>query len=605
MLGRTHLLELLSAPGDEGGGAGEVFASAQWPKEAVDVDQAVLVGRPTVRRRTVVATSWLVPEEEKQEPGWPVALMKYYRRMINKEEDDRLEAAMWKLAAERKASRAQERGQVADAEAKANRAKDKALDEKFKPTLQEQIATERERLNLAVSKEGIVLRELDETKQHLAADALRDAEREEQVQSLKREADYIQGLKDAERENELRMEYRNMTPGEPAINGQGKVITRKVLCEAERNTVFRNGKCIVGGEEDGPDTAEEIGATTQVNDSEDALEEASAVVKAKDRAASAAAEAADAAKQHFEVLKQKLSSVKNPSEAKQQEVKDAEAEFAKLQRQQQAAQAGLNAAKAAKEKAKKKHHEALEALLKVQDDEEHHDEGDIERSEKMQKDSLDKIHQDEDNMAAIEEDDAKLVGHHAQDLSDEANRHEGFEREHLGAEAGSYKIWSRDAETEAKALRNRDNEEVVRLHGVQREDALSTGERHREVLNDAAVHGGGPEVLKPTSLTKEEEEELSHDNGRLDGLLKDEKHSEEKVYDALSSKSTTQEHKNMVGLRRASTMDALRHEAHSGVESVALCAGAAWLPHGRQRRSGRRSPPFGSRKAAAVLSRFL
>jgi len=241
----------------------------------------------------------------------------------------------------------------------------------------------------------------------------------------------------------------------------------------------------------------------------------------------------------------------------------------------------------------------------VQDEEEHHDEADIDKSENRRQESLNKIEQDEDNLATVEEEEAQLVGHHAQDLRAEADGTEGLEREHLGAEAGSYKLWARDAETEAKALRKRDNEEVVRLHGVQREDALSTGERHREVLNDMAVNGGGPEILTPSSLSKKEEEELSHDNSKLDGLLKDERDSEEKVYDALSSTSASQEHKNMVGLRRAMTLDDLKREAHSGVQSVALCAGASWPAAGRHRRSGRRLPLSSSRKAAAVWGRFL
>jgi len=517
-----------------------------------------------------------------------------------------LEASLWKMASARKAARHVIKNQEHDAAVKKLRSGDQELADKFAPTLQDQIDLERERLKMAVQKEGGILKELDETKRLLGANALRQVEGNEQVQSIRREAKFIQGLKAVMKESKMRDAKINTIPGEPAYNGQFKLITRKEPCEAEKNTVWKNGKCVVGGEEEAPDTAQEMSASSQVEESQEDVDKAFTDYNHKKAAYERAHDGAYKAKRRWEVLKQELDAKKKPSDQKRQEVEDAEAESEKLTKVSEAKLEELQKARAAKDAAKKRHHDALADLLKAQADEEHVDDDNIELTDKRERAFEDRILKDKDEEAAVEEDEAKLVEKHSDELRDRARGLENSAQSSVGSEAGSYKMWGHDAEEEAKALHDRNNEEVVRLHGVQREDSLSTSERYRQTLNDAATNGGGAEVLRPTSLSTADEQDLTADHTKLDGLLRDEKGSEEKVHDSLESRSELQEHKNMVGLRKSHTLNLMTRAENSSMETAVLCAAvASWHSPGRHRRLGRRWISSGARKATATLGRFL
>jgi len=528
-----------------------------------------------------------------------VLLTKWYKQQIAREEEERLEVALKKVAAERRARRAQAASEVADAEAKALREQEKGLATLPHQTLDEQVQVESQKLNLLADKESAVQKEVHYSKEVLAADAERDAEIEAQLASMKREEDYIKGLQDVEKEQQMRLRDRNHIPGELAINGFGKLITSKHDCEVlENNTVWRNGKCIVGGEEDGPDTPEEIRATEAARDAEEELHQAIAKVQAKERRRDRALDAEQTAKGILEDLKQKLE--EDPADGHAPEIKASEAKLADAEKELQAAQAELDAAKSREATSKQAWGSKLSDLLQLQKAEEELDQKDVNTTESLSKQAEVRADQDEDKMAGVEDTESKIVGRHVNDLERDAARHEDVDdRGRLQAEAGSYRLWQRDAEDEAKALRERDAREIVRLHDLQREDVLHAREKHRKALADAAASGGGSELLKPTSLPEKEEQALKDDNVKLESLMEDEAHAKEEAHDALDGQAEAQRHKNAVALRRAETEAALRRQAHSGLRPAALCLSALGPASGRHRLWARRPQPASARRAGA------
>jgi len=219
-----------------------------------------------------VPTSWFPEEESRQEPAWPPLLAQYYRNTIAEEEELRLRAALEKVVAERRAGRARAAGNDLNLQAENLRNDERALDVEPKNTMAEQIQLARRRQHLLLVKAGVVDHEAEESQKLLQADALRDAEVKAQLKSMEKERRAIEGLEHVKTEMEKRAEQLNEVPGLPARNRFGQRIVYKESCEAENNTVFRNGRCVVGGEEDGPQTPEEIGAFNAKNKVRDELD---------------------------------------------------------------------------------------------------------------------------------------------------------------------------------------------------------------------------------------------------------------------------------------------------------------------------------------------
>eukprot|EP00913_Durusdinium_trenchii_P025974 g24371.t1 len=97
----------------------------------------------------------------------------------------------------------------------------------------------------------------------------------------KNEMMVLQSIKDAETEAQRRVKGRNTVVGAPATNKFGMIIETKQVCDQEKGTEWHNGRCIVSGEKQSPDTPEEVAAMTAVKAAQANYDESLEVVHSK------------------------------------------------------------------------------------------------------------------------------------------------------------------------------------------------------------------------------------------------------------------------------------------------------------------------------------
>lgn len=532
-----------------------------------------------------VPTSWFPEEESRQEPAWPPLLAQYYRNTIAEEEELRLRAALEKVVAERRAGRARAAGNDLNLQAENLRNDERALDVEPKNTMAEQIQLARRRQHLLLVKAGVVDHEAEESQKLLQADALRDAEVKAQLKSMEKERRAIEGLEHVKTEMEKRAEQLNEVPGLPARNRFGQRIVYKESCEAENNTVFRNGRCVVGGEEDGPQTPEEIGAFNAKNKVRDELD---TLLTRQHQLA----EKHDAAKGHVADIKDEVKIFqrrlehqrknKHPSEEILEEMHRLEKRLSEAEGDVKLADEELNKKTVALEtgqnetNAKKAElHQKLKELKAVQQAIADQDEKDLVNLHKLQDGSHHRLNDDDEKMANTEKNIQTVIGRRETHLANQAQFHKGEDSDDLQKQHDVVAALYRNVGAEAKADEDHNHSEMAKLHTKQSELAKKTDDEMQLAVRDAASRGVGGQLLRDSQLPDVDQDALRQGNKELGKLLNDESKADVEERDAVLQASEVQGHKNSTAMRLENTETELLHTKQSSVSVyLALLSGS-------------------------------
>jgi len=532
-----------------------------------------------------VPTSWFPEEESRQEPAWPPLLAQYYRNTIAEEEELRLRAALEKVVAERRAGRARAAGNDLNLQAENLRNDERALDVEPKNTMAEQIQLARRRQHLLLVKAGVVDHEAEESQKLLQADALRDAEVKAQLKSMEKERRAIEGLEHVKTEMEKRAEQLNEVPGLPARNRFGQRIVYKESCEAENNTVFRNGRCVVGGEEDGPQTPEEIGAFNAKNKVRDELD---TLLTRQHQLA----EKHDAAKGHVADIKDEVKIFqrrlehqrknKHPSEEILEEMHRLEKRLSEAEGDVKLADEELNKKTVALEtgqnetNAKKAElHQKLKELKAVQQAIADQDEKDLVNLHKLQDGSHHRLNDDDEKMANTEKNIQTVIGRRETHLANQAQFHKGEDSDDLQKQHDVVAALYRNVRAEAKADEDHNHSEMAKLHTKQSELAKKTDDEMQLAVRDAASRGVGGQLLRDSQLPDVDQDALRQGNKELGKLLNDESKADVEERDAVLQASEVQGHKNSTAMRLENTETELLHTKQSSVSVyLALLSGS-------------------------------
>ncbi|CAK9009515.1 unnamed protein product [Durusdinium trenchii] len=515
------------------------------------------------------------PEEEaRQEPSWPNILPIYLKTKLKRDLSADVDAALRKVGATRAAGRA--KVQQDEMEAQLQQAKQTAKDISRQPAdNQEAEKNKMMQLQDAMhSKQDLMKRELGATEQLLSADGRRDFAQEEQVEAEKNEMMVLQSIKDAETEAQRRVKGRNTVVGAPATNKFGMIIETKQVCDQEKGTEWHNGRCIVSGEKQSPDTPEEVAAMTAVKAAQANYDESLEVVHSKNHTFKEADHKLKQTKADLEVYQNHHST----STPKAQELRT-KMENAKAVWDQ--AHVALNDAKAASKEKREKLSEALRKAIDVERNEEEHDDEDLHTIHQVQHRAENDIERSEDEIARLEEEQAEVVGGMAQKLQTEALKYpvDSTQRQDLEKEAHWFHAWQGHAKAEAHDLHERNLKAYVSDHVKEQQAAQRENDASHQAFADAASEGRDQDaferaLLKPPDETEKDPKEiLQEENEHLSKLMKTDAGAGDDELKATKDQSEVQNHKNSLEFREFSNLKAL----HDASKTSAASMGSAFL----------------------------
>lgn len=565
MPGLVHCIRVMP----EAAVTGTVFTSVQWPRTT---HGSALM--PKVRGEP---TSWFPQEEDRQEPAWPTLLAQYYKNTIAEEEDLRMRAALEKVVAERRAGRARAAGVDLNLQAQDLRQDERDLDLEPKNTVDDQINLAQRRQQLLLIKAGVVDHEAEESQKLLQADALRDAEVRAQLKSMEKERRAIEGLEHVKKEMEKRAEQRNGVPGLPALNEFGQRIMYKESCEAEHDTVFRNGRCIVGGEEEDAQTPEEIAAFNAKNKVRDELDTLLTtkhqLAEKHDKATSHMADVRDEAKIIHRQLEY-LQKHQQPSEELKSEVQVLEKRRTQTEAELKLAEEESKKAKTALEKSqdevkakKAELREKLKELKSVQQAEKDRDEKDLVNLHKLKEESDQRMIKDDEKMAVEEKKVQAVLGHRDTLLASQEHLHKNDDNDDFQNQRNTFAALERNVGAEAKADEEHNHSDMAKLHTRQLELAKRADSELQLAIRDAASRGGAGQQIKDSKLPLDDEDALRRGNQTLGKLLKDDVAAEQAQRDALLKSADVQSNKNSIAMRMQNTDT----ELNTNQSSVPVC----------------------------------
>ncbi|CAK0825445.1 unnamed protein product [Prorocentrum cordatum] len=504
-------------------------------------------------------------------------------------EQGQLEDILRKAAAERRAGRAKLAADEFHKAAEAKRAEEEQLEAMPQGSIDSQLARVQSRRTNTEAKEEDVDKEEDETKEFLAEDENRDLATTDQIDKMQEEQENMQGLMDVESELQLRLAKRNKVPGAVAVDKFGLEITKQPECEKEMNTIFRDEKCFVGHEEEGPDSPGEISAYGAAQDQKGEWEAAKEEFWKADRARLRAREK----KGDVELLlKQSHNATKKA---------DLERELAVTSKALKEKEKVWMRAKDSLEQKSVELEKAYSELRRTQQGVEKKDLDSVEAADKVRAQAKKQIATQEERAGDVEEEEAKVLDDKARRVGDEAEAAEGDEKDELEKEAAYYRKWSKDAHDEGASLRKHKMKDAIESNSQQESDLSQTKEAHRLALADAASMGRGQELLTSGGGDAKTEAKLAKDNGLIESSLQDSANAGEQFQEMTAMRIEAESHRNKVALREAQTEDNLKKiaderllvakAAKSGLSGASLLASGLIvrplaLP---RRRSGRRA----------------
>lgn len=551
-------------------------------------------------------------EEERREPAWPLMLVSYYKMKIKEMQDLALKYSLKKIEAERDAFRAHDAEEYANREAEQARREAEQVDNGPDDTVE---ALE-EKIMYQEPKEEAVKDEVVASTNLLDADDRRDQAMKSQIDAMQKDVIYEQKLRAAMAEQKVRSQRRNLVPGVIAVDCSGRQIVTKESCDAESNTIFRDGECVVTGGDNPPQSPEELAAANNARLDEERIEKreldsADAAKRTwgpigdfRKARINLRASQADLARERARFSKDSkgaplLFGKAPPAQQKQMDadqadIKKKEGEVAHLQQisddaeaKEKAALAELEEKRRLEEEERDQHIRDLQRLLNEEDK--------VETDDVVHMDDEDKhIHDAKDSMSGAQKDlsdeetrEAKILCEEADDLKEKAENAPDTQKADLLREAEKARLWCKEAEWEANASRKHDQEAVAEENVAQKNAYRAEREAERDAERDGYANGQAadndppnaeeqaldphdPEYAmkkamahieaarrgKRAKLTKGQADEAV----KIRGTLKQEAVAEQSEIDSNNAKAAAEEDRNSTALREAETRHKLKEE---------------------------------------------
>lgn len=560
-------------------------------------------------RSTATAFSH-VGEEERREPTWPLMLVSYYKMKIKEMQKLAMKYALQKIEAERDAFRAHAAEEYANKEADDAREDAEEIDNGPDDTI-EQLE---QKIIMQKPKEDAVKDEVVASTNLLDADDRRDMAMQKQIEAMQKEMIYENKLRAAMAEQQMRSERRNLVPGVVAVDCSGRQIVTKASCDAEKNTIFRDGTCIVSGGENPPDSPEEMRAANQAREDEEQIEAAEEEVEAAAKGSYGPRASAKAAQINLQAAEAELSREKKvladdskgapvffgKAEPKQQkqmdsdnsEIKRQEAKVEELRKawkaedtKAQAAEKKLTDAQNKEDNLRKQHIQDLKTLNDEENKVEAEDVEEMNKDDQIIKGAHEKM--DHAQMEVSEEElaMARALREEYEKLMQESEHRDGVMQKDLQEEARETQLWEKEAEWEAEAAQHKDLGKEAVENIAQKNAYFSEKKAARDAERDAYSHGEDTDVSKETPLDPDDPDygmkmamrahklEVTKNRQRLvreeakavkqlDGSFKDEKVASDDTIIGNLKKADAEEERNSTALREAETLHKLREEEH-------------------------------------------
>lgn len=454
-------------------------------------------------------------------------------------------------------------------------------------------------------KEDAVKDEVVSSTNLLDADDRRDQAMAGQIDAMQKDLAFEQKLRSAMAEQKMRSERRNLVPGVIAVDCSGRQIVTKETCDAEKNTVFRDGTCVVSGGDNPPEYPGELAAANAARKDEEAIEKAmleseaaakaawGPAAKAKKYQIALKASEQDLAREKAKFSKDSAGAPVLWGKAKpdqqhkmdddQAHIKDKEKQVAELQKdfdeadkKRKIATDALAEKQKLESRLRDQHTRDLEKLLKEEDKVEQDDVAAMAKADKDVSNAEGRMDKAQRDLSDEETTEAKILREEADVLSAKAARSEGAEQADLQKEAQQARLWQREAEWEANASLKKDMkgvaaENVAQKNAYRKEraamkdadrDAYANGEDQDDASeSDAALKNFQANMR---ALEEKKRQRLAAEQGTDTKLINEtfrtEKQSEQDEIDGTETKAAAEEDRNSAALREAETQHKLKEE---------------------------------------------
>jgi len=479
-------------------------------------------------------------EEERLEPGWPVQMVQYYKQQIAGDKTAEMKASIEKVAAERLAYRMQMSEEMADEEGKA------ALQAAQNADQGPSIAGAEARLNAAEEKQDAIDDEINAANGLLDADSRRDEGVQLQTESMKHEQTMEDQMRAALAEQDLRSKTRNRIPGAQAVDCTGLRIMTKSACEAEDNVIWKDEKCTVEGEDEGPTNPMEMKFTEEVNKTKGELEELEPEIhKAKASVA-----------EHNKTLKDiearlhatKHDKIGKTSAAKLKAVQD-ELEIAKKKRDDAAAEFKSHSDK--DQDLRAKHVQQLEELRAIQQKEETDAENRVKADDKLIDADERQIRQLHNAEADIDDSEAKALGNRSKQLNKEAHLHEGREKQDIGVEGKATNTQKTAQQIEADDLRKGNVGAALDEQQFESRQYDKGRDAHLHTSRESAA--SGKTDVTNTEAIRGNNKQIRKDNEQIDAMQRSEARAAGHELSTIEGKVGVQDEYNQSAMRLQNT----------------------------------------------------
>lgn len=521
------------------------------------------------RGRAIPSSFDTESEEERREPTWPLMLVSYYKMKIKEMQGLAMKYSLKKIEAERDAFRAHEAEEYANQEAAKARADAAAADNGPDDTIE----ALQEKILMQGPKEDAVKDEVVSSTNLLDADDRRDQAMMKQIDAMQKDLVFEQKLRAAMAEQKMRSERRNLVPGVIAVDCSGRQIVTKESCDAEKNTIFRDGDCIVAGGENPPESPLELAASDQATKDEEEIEKmeldvekATKATWAPDAEYKKANVALKAAQQELVKEKAKLAqdskgapvlfgktkpAQKKHMDADAAAIKEKEKAVAAMQTKfdaaevkKKAAAADLASKQTSDRSLREKHIKDLENLGKEEDKVEQEEVAEMGKADNevgAAKTMMDKAQRDLSNEETNE---ARILREEADGIKQKAEKAHGVEQVDLQREEQQTRKWQHEAQWEANASLNKDQKKVASENTAQkvtyREEQLAA----KDAVRDAYSNGEGDDAETEAEPASDDPaygtKKLSLDLRKLD-FMKRKKLATEQAEDTAKIKKTLKE----------------------------------------------------------------
>eukprot|EP00747_Dinoflagellata_sp_TGD_P071859 gnl/TRDRNA2_/TRDRNA2_157228_c1_seq1.p1 gnl/TRDRNA2_/TRDRNA2_157228_c1~~gnl/TRDRNA2_/TRDRNA2_157228_c1_seq1.p1 ORF type:complete len:607 (-),score=171.80 gnl/TRDRNA2_/TRDRNA2_157228_c1_seq1:96-1916(-) len=568
---------------------------------------AGLVHRPW--RRVLAPSAFagaqgLPEEEERMEPSMTELREELIKENLAKNKALSQASEVSRVLAVRKAQRGAAAEEVANTKAKASRKEAEDLYSDMEGTTEEKL----HRLQVANAKQGAIKAEIAGGKKQLEADAVRD-EAIKTSKELEEKQDEIEKAQTAvSQERELRLEAtRNTAPGTPARDCHGVEILTKKACEEERNTVFKDNRCVVVGDTCEAQSPEEQGALSAVAKAKGELDAKRDATLQANQQLQNAARTLKEAEQEVAELRKRNPKVRPGSETERQ---IAQLESKAAQAKAKAANTSTRDAALAEERtASEAYVKELKSILELQKGNMKKVEEATEKVQAQVKEAAETSKAEDAKRAEAEAKEAATIQAKSNEVSAEAKKHAGTtEGDQLELEAKQLHAQAAWSQKEAQAVQAGDMKQAERDHENERELATKAAASQKLAVREAATIGESEPQIDPKLEVEEKEE-----NEKLSQAYANGDKAEENRRQGLEELTTAESEKNCAALRLELTESALKkEEAQLAAKSSSLEGAlplAVLLPKCAMANVGgtlrQRHPRCAGAVRQAVLSRFL